>query len=106
MVREAESPIDKYTDPLDIHSIFTVKGVPVKMWISLQCPTRHTFSEMIKVSPMPLLITYVRLMVEVYVIPNSVQVSKSEITSSLTHVQARSPINGSKNVSKTKNSKI
>jgi hypothetical protein len=106
MVREAESPMDKYTDPSDLRSIFAFNGVPVKIWVSLQCPTRHTFSEMIKVSPLFLLITYLRRMAEVYVIPNSVQISKSEITSSLTHVQARSPINGSKNASKTKNSKI
>ena len=50
MVREAASPIAKYTDgDPTMAQLFTRNGNPLNIWVSLQVPTRKTFTEMIEV---------------------------------------------------------
>jgi hypothetical protein len=58
MVREATSPMAKYTDERESDPpappIFARNGYPLNIWVSLQTPTRKTFTELIEV---PLLLT-------------------------------------------------
>lgn len=96
MVREAESPIEKYTDSFDPQALFVYDGVPIKVWLSLYCPARNTFSAMIKVLVLFILSAYTRNMVADYVLLNLVQMSKSEIISNLHLVRAKFLTNGLK----------
>jgi hypothetical protein len=100
MVREAESPIAKYTDIFDPQSLFIHNdGMPIKIWLSLQCPARSTFSAMIKVHLLFLFSSaYSRNMVADYVLLKMVQMLKSEIISNPSLPKARFPTNGSKTV--------
>jgi len=52
MVREATSPIAKYTDeaPPNMAQVFTRNGHPLNIWVSVQVPTRKTFIDLIEVN--------------------------------------------------------
>jgi hypothetical protein len=51
MVREAASPIQKYKDDSEaMDKIFvSPSGTPLKIWLSLNVPTRSTFQKMVEV---------------------------------------------------------
>jgi hypothetical protein len=51
MVREAASPIQKYKDDSEaMEKIFVApSGTPLKIWLSLNVPTRSTFQKMVEV---------------------------------------------------------
>jgi hypothetical protein len=52
MVREAASPIQKYKDDSSeaMEKIFVAPdGTPLKIWLSLNVPTRSTFQKMVEV---------------------------------------------------------